>query len=617
MIAGISFGYHDSAACVIDENKVFFASQEERYSRKKFDAGFPSLVLSEIDDLVGFENIENFVLHEKPLIKFERQVSQLFSGGYRDFQSFPENVAALRKVLDWRKKKISDTISKISDDKFKISEDQIKFSEHHLSHAAAAFFTSPFEESIVFVLDAVGEWDSQSVWIGSGNKLNKIYAQNFPNSIGLFYSAMTYFLGFKVNSGEFKLMGLAPYGEPRFVDKIKEIVTVSEFGQVRLDLSKFSFISGSTMTDERMEKFFNKKRRLASDPLSQWHADMAASVQVVLEGALDKLISYFISATNNPKKICLGGGVALNCVANKKIADKFGWENLHIFPASGDSGGSVGAALAYASTNPARKNAKTTKRWSFNGSLLGSEPDRTKCKYELDALDLQYEELNRTDLTTAIANGLADGLIVAIYHGRAEFGPRALGNRTILADPRISKGQITLNEKIKFRESFRPFAPVVMEELADSWFEISSPERFMLRTTMVKNFSFNYEPPIVNSLEYNSPIDIEERLNYMKSPIPSVTHLDGSARIQTVPVNDKRLIREILEQFYMLTGCPVLVNTSFNVRGEPIVHSPYDALRCFLSTGIDLLCLNDFMIDKKQQSKVNFAHGIDSAVSED
>lgn len=614
MIVGVSFGYHDSAAAAINNTEILFAAQEERYSREKFDPRFPSSVLKDIDKGIGLENVSSFILHEKPLVKLDRQLSQLLSGGIGDIKAFPSNVVGLRKTLDWRKDKLVNLISKCASGNLKVTKEQIKFSQHHLSHAAATFYTSPFEESLVFVSDAVGEWDSTSVWIGSGNTLKKISCQTFPHSIGLFYSAMTYFLGFKVNSGEYKLMGLAPYGAPRFVNELKEIINISDHGQITLDLNKFSYISGSTMTDKSMEKFFNKPRRASNEPINQWHADMAASVQKILEEVLIKSISYFLSIKGYPKKISLGGGVALNCVANSVISNKFGWENLHIFPAAGDSGGSAGAGLAYLSS---KLKDKKTQRYAFNNCLLGAEPNKFRSKIELDQLNLRYIELIEVDLAKQIALHLSQGAIVAIFHGREEFGPRALGNRSILADARISKGQITLNEKIKFRESFRPFAPIVLEEYSNKWFDIEGPERFMLRTVQVKNFAYDFTTPSVSDLDYADEININERLKYLRSPIPSVTHLDGSARVQTLPKEDSRLVRKILEEFYKITGCPVLVNTSFNVRGEPIVHSPKDALQCFLTTGIDVLCLSDYLVNKIEQKEVFLRHEFVSAARED
>ena len=499
-----------------------------------------------------------------------------------------------------------------------IDVDRIKFGEHHRSHAAATFFTSPFDSALVIVSDAVGEWDSQSIWVGKDNSLNKIASQSFPHSIGLFYSAMTYYLGFKVNSGEYKLMGLAPYGKPRYVGKIKEIINLSNDGAVRLDLSKFSFVSGNSMTDGRFEKFFGKSRRMNSAPLTQWHADMAASVQLILEEALENLIDFHLSESEGLKKICLGGGVALNCVANSRIAEKYGPENLFIFPAAGDSGASVGAGLSYLGNRYETNKTSPSKRWKFNNSLLGVEPEETRCLSELRKLNLNYKTFDGgRELANVIAVEISKGSIVGIFNGKEEFGPRALGNRSILADPRIQKGQITLNEKIKFRESFRPFAPIVLEEQANNWFDIQYPEPFMLKTVSVRNFrnSFNLLGPESN--EYLSPIDIESRLNKLDSLIPSVTHLDGSSRIQTIAKSDTRLVRKILEQFYEVTGCPILVNTSFNVRGEPIVHSVKDALRCFLTTEIDVLVLMNFVIFKKEQKIDTLKHTFESATSDD
>lgn len=617
MIVGISFGYHDSAASVIGDTEIFFAGHEERYSRKKFDSSFPYLVLEEIDQKFGLENVEDFVFHEKPLIKLERQLIQILLGGFREVNSFPENIAGLRKIVNWNKKNLTKSLNNAMRAQNSIDIKMIKFGEHHRSHAAATFFTSQFDEALVMISDAVGEWDSQSVWLGKGNKLNKIYSQRFPHSIGLFYSAMTYYLGFKVNSGEYKLMGLAPYGMPCHVEKIKEIIHLRGNGEVRLDLSKFSFLSGSSMTDYRLEKFFGRPRRLPSDPINQWHADMAASTQYILEEALTNLLDYFLSTKGAPKRICLGGGVALNCVANSKIANKYGQENLHIFPAAGDSGGAVGAAISFDINNIGLDDKADSKRWGYNNLLLGHEPETSRCSSELRKAGLKHEQFTDEQIAEVISKELSSGSIIGIYHGREEFGPRALGNRSILADPQIEKGQITLNLKIKFRESFRPFAPIVLEEYANQWFDIDSPERFMTRTVPVKNFAYNFIHPGPNDKDYNLPINIENRLEFLNSPIPSVTHLDNSSRIQTIPKNDPRLVRKILESFYKIGGCPVLVNTSFNVRGEPIVHSPKDAIRCFMTTGIDVLVLQNFVVYKKHLDPVLFKNDFQSVVSDD
>lgn len=617
MIVGISFGYHDSAASVIGDSELLFAGHEERYSRKKFDSNFPYLVLQEIDQKFGLENVEHFVFHEKPLIKLERQIIQILLGSFRDVNSFPENIAGLRKIINWNKKNLSKSINNSKRAPSFIDTKKIKFGEHHLSHAASTFFTSQFDEALVIVSDAVGEWESQSVWLGKGNKLNRIYSQRFPHSIGLFYSAMTYYLGFKVNSGEYKLMGLAPYGTPCHVKKIKEIISLSKNGELRLDLSKFSFVSGNSMTDYRLEKFFGKPRRLPSDAINQWHADMAASTQYILEEALTNLIDYFLTAHAGPKRICLGGGVALNCVANSKIANKYGQENLYIFPAAGDSGGAVGAGISFYINQIKLDNKVDSKRWSYNNLLLGHEPEISRCLSELRNSGLNYNQYNDEQIAELISQEILAGSIIGIYHGREEFGPRALGNRSILADPRIKKGQITLNLKIKFRESFRPFAPIVLEEKADEWFDITSPERFMLKTVPVKNFDYNFVHPEPNDKNYNLPINIEERLEFLISPIPAVTHLDNSSRIQTIPKDDPRLVRKILEAFYEISGCPVLVNTSFNVRGEPIVHSPKDAIRCFMTTGIDILVLQNFVIYKKNLDPILFNNNFQSVVSDD
>lgn len=614
MILGISFGYHDSAAALIDNSTILFAAHEERYTRKKFDPSFPFNVISQISKKYDLRRLEAVVIHEKPLLKLDRQIIQVLAGNSRDSFAFKDHVASLRKIFTFNPKKIRSFIQQATN--LEISPNlKIVYSSHHLSHAAASFFTSNFSNSLVIVLDAVGEWESQSIWFGRDNELSQLWGQHFPHSIGLFYSAFTSYLGFKVNSGEYKMMGLAPYGKSIYRKELMEIINFDAEGILKLDLEKFDFVSGRKMWNSSLKKVLTVKPRKIDEPLNQSHADLAASVQSILEEYVFKLIAKSKLEFGNFSNICLGGGVALNCVLNAKIADTFGRNNVHIFPSAGDSGSSVGGALAYSiSANNLEKN--TPKRWNIEQSLLGQNSWDMDVENILSKYKLEFERLPLTSLAEKVAKELNSGKIVGIFEGRAEFGPRALGSRSIIADPRIFNGQILINEKIKFRESFRPFAPIVLREHASEWFYPDSDEMYMLRTSFVLNSEYDYVNPDSNQPEYLAPISILERLQSLRSPIPSVTHLDLSARVQTLGKKDPRFLRNILEKFYELTSCPVLVNTSFNVRGEPIVNTLEDALRCFFTTEIDFLLINDVILSKAGINKYAVKY-FNSAVQED
>lgn len=606
---GISFGYHDSAVALVDSSRIVFAAHEERYSRVKFDPAFPTRALADIAAHVNLDDVDTLVLYEKPVTKLDRQLTSVLAGGPQHAAAFADHAASLRKITAWRPEAITRAFWRALPD-VPHRPLQVRYGEHHLSHAAAAFYTSAFEDALVLVLDAVGEWDSQSAWIGRGNDLRRVWSQRFPHSVGLFYSAMTYYLGFKVNTGEYKLMGLAPYGVPRYVDVLAPLIRQLGDGRVALDLRYFSFVSGRTMTARPLERLLGRPRRLPTHPITQWHADMAASVQVILEGVVAGILGAVRERVDAPGPVCLAGGVALNCVMAARLADRIGRDRLHAFPASGDAGGAVGAALSYLNATP----VAGVRRWSIEDALLGSPVDDEECRRVIEANRMRAYPLDPEAMARELAARVASGAVAGVFHGRAEFGPRALGNRSIIADPRVAKGQIHINERIKFRESFRPFAPVALAEECGNWFEPASPEPYMLRTTQVRGAMSLTHPPAPSEAGYGRPISITDRLDGLVSPLPSVTHLDGSARLQTIPRGDGRLLRRVLEEFHSLTGCPVLINTSFNVRGEPIVGSPADAVRCFATTGLDLLCLGPFLVVKSEQSQdlaTNFASAVD------
>lgn len=609
IVAGMSFNYHDSALSIVSENEILFSDHEERYSRIKFDPKFPSNSILSSMKVVDWDKVEAIIFYEKPVIKFDRQLFSLLHTNPMQLNSFVKNISSLKKHHYSRKKTISSKVQKITGR----NNIEVLYSSHHLSHAASSFYTSPFKTSLVLVMDAVGEWESSSAWYGEGSKLTKLWSQNFPHSIGLFYSTMTQYLGLKVNSGEYKLMGLAPYGKPKYLHQLSKLIELhlNPLIGIKLNLEFFDFISGNKMVSNKISKLFGMPVRKHNEPITQFHADLAASVQAILESSVLQLINSLESNFGKFDNVCLAGGVALNCVLNTKVSNYYN-DRLWIFPAAGDAGGSTGAALSFLSNEfPSNKN-----RWDISHSLLGNIYTENEVESTLIKLQVNSLKLERSRAAKYIAEKITQGSVVGIFEGRSEFGPRALGNRTILADPRTPKGQIYINEKIKYRESFRPFAPICLEEFAEDFFDNSINDQFMLKVRKVKNFSLQSES-ITDPYDYfNKAISIHDRINNVNSPIPSVTHLDGSARVQTVNKNDKRFVKDVLVSFYEITGCPLLINTSFNVRGEPIVGSPLDALRCLATTGIDVLYMEGFVIDKNVQTS-EFLSQFTSAVSDD
>ena len=593
-ILGISAFYHDSAACLLKNGEIIAAVQEERFTRKKHDSSYPynaikfvldygNLKLSEVDQIVFFE---------KPFLKFERLIETYVAFAPKGFVSFSKAIPLWIKEKLFQKNFL---FNKLKDqDKNYKSDENIFFSDHHLSHAASAFFPSPFEDAVILTADGVGEWATTTVAIGKGNKLEIKKEIHFPHSLGLLYSTFTYYTGFKVNSGEYKLMGLAPYGNPIYKDKIKQLIDIKEDGTFRLDQKYFNYATGLTMTNDKFHNLFGQNPR---DPLNekitQFHMDIAASIQKVTEEIMIKLANA-IRIEYGIKNLCLAGGVALNCVANGKILQENIFDNIWIQPAAGDAGGSLGAALALWYIDQGNKR-KINSNDSMKGSYLGPEFTQDQIEKELRSVGANFETITYDKLIDQTSDLLLKEKAIGWFQGRMEFGPRALGARSILGDPRSEKMQKNLNLKVKYRESFRPFAPSILREDVRNWFEINVETPYML---LVANI--NLEKKIKMTQEQEKLFGIE-KLNIKRSEIPAVTHVDYSARIQTVNKDTNKRYHDLISKFKGKTGCPILVNTSFNVRGEPIVNSPKDAFNCFMGTELDYLVIGDCILDKNKQ----------------
>ena len=595
-ILGISAFYHDSAAALIVDGEIIAAAQEERFTRKKHDANYPfnavEYVLSE--GKIKLNDIDHIVFFEKPFLKFERLLETYMAFAPKGFKSFSLSMPLWLREKLFQKKFLFDKL-KLHDENFN-NINKIKFSEHHYSHAASAFFPSPFKEAIILTLDGVGEWATTTVAIGKKNKLEIIKEIHFPHSLGLLYSAFTYYTGFKVNSGEYKVMGLAPYGKPRYKDLIlNKLMDLKEDGSFKLNMKYFNYATGLTMTNRNFSKLFGEPvRNSEKDLLNEFHMDIAASIQAVTEEVVLRISKNLIEKYKI-KNLCLAGGVALNCVANGKILDQKIFDNIWIQPAAGDAGGSLGAALAYWYKELDMPRIKYEDK--MKGSYLGPKFNEDKIETELKKLKAVYTKKNSQDISTAVAKELSNNKTVGWFQGRMEFGPRALGGRSILADPRSEEMQKQLNLKIKFRESFRPFAPSVLREDVKSWFEIDNDSPYMLLVSQVKK-----EKQIRMSTEDQKLFGIE-KLNVKRSSIPAITHVDYSARIQTVHKETNPKYYDLINEFKKITGCPVLVNTSFNVRGEPIVCSILDAFNCFMGTNLDILVVENFILFKSDQDK--------------
>ena len=593
-ILGISAFYHDSAAAIILDGNIIAAAQEERFSRKKHDASYPSNAIKYVleESKLDLNEIDHIVFFEKPFLKFERLLETYMAFAPRGFKSFSLSMPLWLREKLFQKKFLFDKL-KEQDSKFK-DINKIKFSEHHYSHAASAFYPSPFDEAVILTLDGVGEWATTTVAIGKKNKLEIIKEIHFPHSLGLLYSAFTYYTGFKVNSGEYKLMGLAPYGNPIYKDLIKEkLLDLKNDGSFKLNMKYFNYTTGLTMTNQKFSKLFDHPvRDSKKDLLTQFHMDIAASIQTVTEEIVLK-ITKNISQEYKVKNLCLAGGVALNCVANGKIHNEKFFDNIWIQPAAGDAGGSLGAALAY--WYHELEKPRIEFKDQMKGSYLGPKFENETVEKKLKSLKANYKKHSPKDIISITANELANEKTVGWFQGRMEFGPRALGGRSILADPRSEKMQKELNLKIKFRESFRPFAPSVLREDLNEWFELDGDSPYMLLVSEVKK-----DKQIKMKKEDENLFGID-KLNIKRSSIPAITHVDYSARIQTVHKETNSRYYDLIKEFKKITNCPVLVNTSFNVRGEPIVCSIEDAFNCFMGTNLDILVIEDFILFKENQ----------------
>jgi len=595
-ILGISAFYHDSAAALIIDGTIIAAAQEERFSRKKHDYRYPynavQYVLSEAN--LKLSQIDHIVFYEKPFLKFERLLETYLAFAPSGFKSFSLSMPIWLREKLFQKKYLFDNL-KDHDENFN-DINKINFSEHHYSHAASAFYPSPFEEAVILTLDGVGEWATTTVSIGKKHEIKMIKEIHFPHSLGLIYSAFTYYTGFKVNSGEYKVMGLAPYGEPKYRDIIVDkLVDIKDDGSFRLDMSYFNYATGLTMTNKKFSNLFGQPvRDPKKNPLTQFHMDIAASVQAVTEEIVLKM-SQSIANEYKVKNLCLAGGVALNCVANGKILKNKIFDNIWIQPAAGDAGGSLGAALAY--WYKELGNPRDIFKDQMKGSYLGPSFNEEEIEKELKLLKANYKKINSENLIEIVANELSKEKTIGWFQGKMEFGPRALGGRSIIADPRSEKMQKELNLKVKFRESFRPFAPSILIEDVSDWFELKNESPYMLLVADVKK-----KLQIQMSKEDQTLFGID-KLNIKRSSIPAVTHIDYSARVQTVHKETNPRYHNLLKKFKEITGCPVLVNTSFNVRGEPIVCSIKDAFNCFMGTNLDILVCENFILYKNDQDK--------------
>ena len=594
-ILGISAFYHDSAACILKDGKIIAAAQEERFTRKKHDPSYPKNAIKFVLNYanLNLSEVNQIVFFEKPFLKFERLLETYVAFAPKGFASFSKAMPLWIKEKLFQKNLLFNKL-KEHDKNYK-SDKNIFFSDHHLSHAASAFFPSPFEEAVVLTADGVGEWATTTVAIGKENKLDIKKEIHFPHSLGLLYSAFTYYTGFKVNSGEYKLMGLAPYGNPNYEDKIKELIDIKHDGTFRLNQKYFNYATGLTMTNDHFHNLFGQKPRdPKNEKLTQFHMDIASSIQKVTEEIMIKLAKA-IRNEYGIRNLCLAGGVALNCVANGKILKEKIFDNIWIQPAAGDAGGSLGAALALWYIDQGNKRIINPDD-DMAGSYLGSEFSQDQIEKELKSLGANYEVVNYENLIDQTSNYLSKEKAIGWFQGRMEFGPRALGGRSILGDPRSDKMQKNLNLKVKYRESFRPFAPSVLKEDLSDWFDMNVDSPYMLLVADI-----HLDKQIQMSDEQKELFGIN-KLNVKRSEIPAVTHVDYSARIQTVSSKNNKRYYDLISKFKEKTGCPVIINTSFNVRGEPIVNTPTDAFNCLMGTELDYLIIGNCILDKQKQN---------------
>jgi carbamoyltransferase len=595
-ILGISAFYHDSAAALVEDGDIVAAAQEERFTRKKQDAGFPThsanYCLKQAGCTMG--DIDHVVFYEKPLIKFERLIETYLAIAPRGFNSFRKAIPVWIKEKLFQKRMLRDEIRKLAGD---TSWDRpILFAEHHMSHAASAFLPSPFQSAAILTMDGVGEWCTTSIAHGQGNDIKILKEIQFPHSLGLLYSAFTFYTGFKVNSGEYKVMGLAPYGEPRFVKQIMDnIIDLKEDGSFRLDQRYFDYCGGLTMTSKAFHDLFGAPPRQPEQLLTQREMDLAASLQAVTEEVVIRLARHARAETGE-KNLCLAGGVALNCVANGKLLRENIFDGIWVQPAAGDAGGALGAALSTWHQYAGKPRSVPGDGMDFmKGAYLGPSYSQEEIETELQALGARYDVVPEDELIEAVATALANEEAVGWMQGRMEFGPRALGCRSILGDPRSASMQKVLNLKVKYRESFRPFAPSVLREDVADWFECDVDSPYML---LVADIVASKRRGMTAQEKSLFGID---KLNVVRSDIPAVTHVDYSARVQTVHKETNALYWQLIKAFKAKTGCPVLVNTSFNVRGEPIICTPGDAFRCFMGTDIDMLAIGNVILRKSLQ----------------
>ena len=593
-ILGISSYYHDSAATIVIDGKIIAAAQEERFTRVKHDSRYPfnavNFVLAYAK--IKLSEVDSIIFYEKPFLKFERLLETYVAFAPRGFRSFLKSIPIWISEKLFQKNIIIEKLKNL--DEFFQYEDKLFFSEHHLSHAASAFYPSPFEEAIILTADGVGEWATTTVAIGKGNKIEIKKELHFPHSLGLLYSAFTYFAGFKVNSGEYKLMGLAPYGQPKFVDLIlNNLIDLKEDGTFLLNQKYFNYSIGLTMTNKNFEKLFGGKPRLPDSEIKQFHMDLAASIQYVTEKIM-LMLSKSLRKEFDIPNLCLAGGVALNCVANGKITKEKIFDNIWVQPAAGDAGGSLGSALLlwYSEFDNERDISNVD---SMQGSYLGNEFSNSEIKDFLTKTGAKYHYLEEDDLINQTVIDLTNEKAIGWFQGRMEFGPRALGNRSILGDPRSENMQKNLNLKVKYRESFRPFAPSILRENLTEWYDFDADSPYMLQVANIKK-----DKAIEMNEEQKSFFGID-LLNIKRSNVPAVTHVDYSSRIQTVDKDTNPLYYKLLKKFNEKTKCPLIINTSFNIRGEPIVNTPSDAFNCFMGTEMDTLVIGNFYLSKEDQ----------------
>jgi carbamoyltransferase len=597
-ILGLSAYYHDSAAALVQNGNIIAAAQEERFTRKKHDAAFPENAVRYCLAESGLQlsDVDEVVFYDKPLVKFERLLETYLSYAPNGLRSFIAAMPIWLKEKLYLKSTLKTELSTLGELK-KTELPDLLFAEHHQSHAASAFFPSPFDNAAVLCLDGVGEWATTTAWLGEGNNLKPLWEIDFPHSLGLLYSAFTYYTGFKVNSGEYKLMGLAPYGAPTYVDLILDnLLDLKEDGTFRLDMTYFNYCTGLTMTNKKFDKLFGAPPRTPEGELTQREMDIAASIQKVTEEVVLRLAKTLQKETGC-KNLCLAGGVALNCVANGELLRAGIYEDIWVQPAAGDAGGALGAALAaWHELHDGNRTVNGTD--SMRGSYLGPRYTAGEIREQLDKSGAVYTEMDDNELLPRLADILASENVVGWFQGRMEFGPRALGGRSIIGDPRSPKMQSVMNLKIKYRESFRPFAPSVLNEDVSKYFVHDSPSPYML---LVAPVTEDIRIPMTEEQEQLFGI---EKLNVPRSQLPAITHVDYSARLQTVHPETNPRYHGLISSFKEKTGCGVLINTSFNVRGEPIVCTPEDAYRCFMRTEMDYLVVENFLLEKTRQPEI-------------